>query len=54
MQHVPDIAEREGNRTYIVTAKRMISGLVSKHLKGECLGVAAGYRPGRRLQPKFF
>lgn len=34
MQQVLDISQRSGNRTYIITARRMISGLVLNHLKG--------------------
>jgi hypothetical protein len=37
------LRSESGNRTYNITAKRMISGLVLKYLNGECFVIRRGY-----------
>ena len=37
------LRSESGNRTYNITAKRMISGLVLKYLNGECFVIWRGY-----------
>ena len=38
-----NLRNHSGNRTYSITAKRMISGLVLKCLSGECFVIRRGY-----------
>ena len=38
------LRSESGNRTYSITAKRMISGLVLKYLNGECFVIRGGYK----------
>ena len=40
MEQILDIAQRRGKRMYIITARRMISGLVLKERKGERFDMA--------------
>ena len=42
-----------GNRTYSITAKRMISGLVLKYLNGECFVIRQGYETARPASSSF-
>ena len=42
-----------GNRTYSITAKRMISGLVLKYLNGECFVIRRGYETARPVSSSF-
>ena len=37
------LRSESGNRTYSITAKRKISGLVLKYLNGECFVIRRGY-----------
>ena len=37
------LRRKSGNRTYSITAKRMISGRVLKYLNGECFIIRRGY-----------
>ena len=37
------LRSESGKRTYSITAKRMISGLVLKYLNGECFVIRRGY-----------
>lgn len=46
---VPTLRSKRGNRTYRMTAKRRISGLVLKYLQEEGPGIAASCRPGRTV-----
>gem|GEM_PF-1433233 len=41
------------NRTYSITAKRIISGLVLKHLNGECFVIRRGYETARPVSSSF-
>ena len=43
------LRSESGKRTYSITAKRMISGLVLKYLKGECFVIWQ-----RQLLPRIF
>ena len=38
------LRSESGKRTYSITAKRMISGLVLKYLNGECFVIRRGYK----------
>ena len=38
------LRSESGNRTYNITAKRMISGLVLKYLNGECFVICGFYK----------
>jgi hypothetical protein len=42
VQQVFDVRSDKGNRVYIMTARRMISGLVLKYLNGERLVIGIG------------
>ena len=43
----------KGNRTYIITARRKISGLVLKCLNGECFFITAGYATALPASSRF-
>ena len=43
MEQILDIAQRRGKRMYIMTARRMISGLVLKERKGERFDMAKSW-----------
>jgi len=47
------LRSESGNRTYNITAKRMISGLVLKHLNGECFVIRRGYETTRPVSSSF-
>ena len=42
-----------GKRTYSITAKRMISGLVLKYQNGECFVIRRGYETARPVSSSF-
>ena len=47
------LRSESGKRTYSITAKRMISGLVLKYLNGECFVIRRGYETARPVSSKF-
>ena len=47
------LRSESGNRTYSITAKRMISGLVLKYLNGECFVIRRGYETARPVSSSF-
>ena len=48
-----NLRNHSGNRTYSITAKRMISGLVLKYLNGECFVIRRGYETARPVSSSF-
>jgi len=53
MKQVFDVSKRQGKRTYIITARRMISGLDLKYRKGECLIMRGGYKTALPASSRF-
>ena len=47
------LRSESGKRTYSITAKRMISGLVLKYLNGECFVIRRGYETARPVSSSF-
>ena len=47
------LRSESGKRTYSITAKRMISGLVLKYLNGECFVIWRGYETARSVSSSF-
>ena len=47
------LRSESGKRTYSITAKRMISGLVLKYLNGECFVIRRGYETARSVSSSF-
>ncbi|MDP4062102.1 hypothetical protein RBLE17_18590 [Rhodobacteraceae bacterium LE17] len=47
------LRSESGKRTYSITAKRMISGLVLKYLNGECFVIRRGYETTLHVSSSF-
>ena len=47
------LRSESGKRTYSITAKRMISGLVLKYLNGECFVIRRSYETARSVSSSF-
>ena len=47
------LRNESGNRTYSITARRMISGLVLKYLNGGCFVIRRGYKAARPVSSSF-
>ena len=47
------LRSESGKRTYSITAKRMISGLVLKYLNGECFVIRRRYETARPVSSSF-